>query len=107
MSERSEAWGRFCEMQDTHREREDLPPFDANLHEYPAMMAGFYVGWDAAKTDLSKVTRVTVVDLEHGRSFEKYGIYNNGAEIHLQDDGRTLKIFPRTPSTGKEPDSHE
>lgn len=40
-----------------------------------------------------KVTRVTVVS-DRGVEFEKYNLYSNGVEIHLQDDGRTLKIFP-------------
>jgi hypothetical protein len=40
------------------------------------------------------VTRVTIVGLE-GAMFERYDAYSNGVELHLQDDGRTLKIFPR------------
>lgn len=44
-----------------------------------------------------KVTRVTVVS-EDGVEFEKYNLFENGIEIHLQDDGRTLKIFPGTTS---------
>jgi hypothetical protein len=38
-----------------------------------------------------EVTRITVVD-ENGRAFEQWGF--PGVELHLQDDGRTLKIFP-------------
>lgn len=44
--------------------------------------------------DLAKVTRVTVVSHE-GRVLDLYNAYSNGVEIHLQDDGRTLKVFPR------------
>lgn len=46
---------------------------------------------------LPDVSRVTVVS-EDGVEFEKYNLYENGIEIHLQDDGRTLKIFPGTTS---------
>lgn len=42
---------------------------------------------------LDKVTRVTVVSSE-GVEFEKYNLYSEGVELHLQDDGRTLKLFP-------------
>jgi hypothetical protein len=41
-----------------------------------------------------KVTRVTVVGPE-GAVFERYNLYPHGVELHLQDDGRTLKLFPR------------
>lgn len=44
--------------------------------------------------NLPDVTRVTVVS-DAGREFEKYDLYENGVEVHLQDGGRTLKIFPR------------
>lgn len=44
---------------------------------------------------LPAVTRVTVVT-DKGVEFEKYNLFENGVEIHLQDDGRTLKIFPRS-----------
>jgi hypothetical protein len=40
-----------------------------------------------------KVTRVTVVG-PSGGVFERYNLFPDGAEIHLQDGGRTLKIFP-------------
>lgn len=43
---------------------------------------------------LPNVTRVTVVT-ENGVEYEKYQAYEGGVEIHLQDDGRTLKIFPK------------
>lgn len=39
------------------------------------------------------VTRVTVVS-DKGVEFERYNLFENGVEIHLQDDRRTLKIFP-------------
>ena len=44
--------------------------------------------------ELDKVTRITVVS-DKGREFEAYDLYDNGVELHLQDDGKTLKIFPR------------
>ena len=44
---------------------------------------------------LPAVTRVTVVS-DKGVEFEKYNLFEEGVEIHLQDDGRTLKIFPRS-----------
>lgn len=40
------------------------------------------------------VTRITVVG-PHGAMFEKYDAFPDGVELHLQDDGKTLKIFPR------------
>ena len=39
------------------------------------------------------VTRVTVV-ADDGSVFERYRIWKGGVEIHLQDDGRTMKLFP-------------
>lgn len=45
-------------------------------------------------TEFNKVTRITVVE-EEGIVFEDYLAFANGVEVHLQDDGRTLKIFPR------------
>jgi hypothetical protein len=44
--------------------------------------------------DLKNVTRITVI-LEDGTVFERYGAWSGGIELHLQDDNRTLKIFPR------------
>jgi hypothetical protein len=41
-----------------------------------------------------EVTRVTVVG-EQGIEFERYNLFTDGAEVHLQDAGRTLKVFPR------------
>lgn len=40
------------------------------------------------------VTRITVVS-DEGVQFEKYDLYKNGVVLELQDNGRTLKIFPR------------
>jgi hypothetical protein len=40
------------------------------------------------------VTRITLVGVE-GLVFEQYNPFPNGVELHLQDDGRTLKVFPR------------
>ena len=40
------------------------------------------------------VTRVTVVTNE-GLELDHYDAYQGGVDIHLQDDGRTLKIFPK------------
>ena len=45
-------------------------------------------------TEFENVTRITVVR-EEGLAFEDYQAFAMGVEIHLQDDGRTLKIFPR------------
>lgn len=43
--------------------------------------------------EFSDVTRVTVVGPD-GVAFEQYDLYKDGLELHLQDDGRTLKLFP-------------
>lgn len=43
--------------------------------------------------EFDKVTRITVVT-ESGVEYERYNAFVGGVEIHLQDDGRTLKIFP-------------
>jgi hypothetical protein len=47
-------------------------------------------------SEFDKVTRITVVGPDSGVVFERYGLYKHGVELHLQDDGRTLKIFPRS-----------
>jgi hypothetical protein len=39
------------------------------------------------------VTRITVVG-KNGIALEDYKLFKHGAEVHLQDDGRTLKVFP-------------
>lgn len=46
------------------------------------------------RDEYPEVTRITVVSNE-GVEFERYNLYDAGVEIHLQDEGRTLKIFPR------------
>lgn len=51
--------------------------------------------------DTSQVTRVTIVS-DEGIEFERYDLYKHGVELHLQDDGRTLKVFPKTIYTKKE-----
>jgi hypothetical protein len=56
---------------------------------------GMTVAAEVIRADLAHVTRICVVDSEHGRAFERYNFYLNGVELHLQDDGRTLKILPR------------
>ena len=48
--------------------------------------------------DLRKITRITVVTDNHG-IFEKYDAYENGVILSIQDDGRTLKIFPKQKSS--------
>jgi hypothetical protein len=59
---------------------------------------------EPASPDYSKVTRICVVDEESGIAFERYGFYRNGVELHLQDEGRTLKVFPRKAgSAGERP----
>lgn len=44
--------------------------------------------------NLPDVTRITVVS-DAGREFEKYDLFEGGVDLFLQDDGRTLKIFPK------------
>ena len=46
-------------------------------------------------TDLEKVDRVVIVSDFGGRVYDVGSLYGNGVELHLQDNGRTLKIFPR------------
>ena len=40
------------------------------------------------------VTRVTVVGTD-GVAYEKYDLFEGGVDLFIQDDGRTLKIFPK------------
>lgn len=47
---------------------------------------------DAFFLCLAGVTRITVVDPGRGRAFESWNY--SGVEMHLQDGGRTLKLFP-------------
>lgn len=49
--------------------------------------------------DLRKITRITIVT-DEGREFEKYDAYENGVVLSVQDDGRTLKIFPKLKAEG-------
>lgn len=44
--------------------------------------------------ELKDVTRITVV-MPEGLVFEKYNAFPSGVVLHLQDDGHTLKVFPR------------
>lgn len=51
-------------------------------------------------TDVSKVTRVEVIDYKNppelgARDYVKYDI--DDVELSLQDDGRTLKLFLNSP----------
>lgn len=41
----------------------------------------------------TNVTRITVVT-DEGIVFERYDAFKNGVTLSLQDDGRTLKVFP-------------
>jgi hypothetical protein len=43
--------------------------------------------------ELPKVTRITIVG-ENGTLFEQYEAFTEGVEIHLQDGGHTMKVFP-------------
>jgi len=40
-------------------------------------------------------TRVTIVGNGSGILFESYNAFKAGAELHQQDEGRTLKLFPK------------
>lgn len=40
-------------------------------------------------------TRVTIVGNSSGVLFESYNAWEAGAELHQQDQGRTLKLFPK------------
>lgn len=46
--------------------------------------------------DLPDVTRVVVVG-PGGMNFERRDLYESGARIEIQDNGRTLKVFPIEP----------
>ncbi len=41
-----------------------------------------------------KLTRVTVIGPD-GIVFEDYQVFADGAEVTIQDEGRTLKVWPR------------
>lgn len=49
------------------------------------------------------VTRIEVID-DTGRAFVRYYRQHElgGVEIHMQDDGRTMKIFAGEPRTDEE-----
>lgn len=49
-----------------------------------------YTRSDLAETNLSKVTRVEVID-NKGRAYTKYNV--ESVYYQLQDDGKTLKLF--------------
>lgn len=42
---------------------------------------------------LPAVTRYTIVSDNYGREHERYDAYD-GVEVHIQDEGRTIKVFP-------------
>lgn len=46
-----------------------------------------------------RVTRIEVID-GSGRAFVAYYEPGEGAEVHLQDHGRTLKVFAGVPTQG-------
>lgn len=45
--------------------------------------------------EFPKVTRITVVG-KNGVALEDYNLFKDGCEVHLQDGGKTLKVFPIT-----------
>jgi len=52
-----------------------------------------------AASDMTKVTRVELIDHRYGSpSFGRVFVaWDVSAELSLQDDGRTLKVFVRRP----------
>lgn len=50
--------------------------------------------FDNVPIQAKSVTRITVVG-DEGIVFERYNLYENGVDLVFQDQGRTLKIFPR------------
>ncbi len=50
---------------------------------------------DNPPLDLTKLTRVTVVGDARRRDYEGWGLYGDGCELAIQDEGRTLKVLPR------------
>jgi hypothetical protein len=79
------------------------PDADAAFRVADALLACGYElrdeGMWLPRDTFSKVTRVAVIGTD-GLAFERYGIYEGGAELHIQDEGRTLKVFPA--SSGSE-----
>lgn len=45
--------------------------------------------------EFPQVTRITVVG-KNGIALEDYNLFKEGCEVHLQDGGRTLKVFPKS-----------
>lgn len=54
--------------------------------------------------DVSKVTRVDVVDHRVGQEPFRADFFGVTPELVLQDDGRTLKVFIRDHPTATDPD---
>lgn len=50
---------------------------------------------DTIREGLENITRITFVTTD-GIAFEGYRAYECGVELSIQDEGRTLKVFPRT-----------
>lgn len=44
--------------------------------------------------NLGAVRNLVVIDENTGRAFERNAMYTEGVELHLQDSGATLKVFP-------------
>jgi hypothetical protein len=57
--------------------------------------------------DLSKVTRITVVNDEKGITYEDYHVFKHGCGLSLQDDVRTLKIIESLKGADTEEDYEE
>lgn len=95
-SDRSKAWSAFVRLQNEARQREGLPPFDANLREYAPMMSGFYEGHRAAKFDEWMAGAMV--------GWEASGEGWNG-EMACGDPAKMPNFFalsPHKPSTGGE-----
>ena len=66
------------------------------INNYKALKQGFEEGvkWQAEQNDVSKVTRVEVIQHSEPYNGRAYTNYNaKDVEIQFQDNGRTLKIF--------------
>lgn len=57
----------------------------------------YQAGYAKAKQeyDTSKINRVEVIDDTNGRAYVNYDAYD--VQIHIQDNGTTLKVFIGTP----------
>lgn len=65
----------------------------AQLAAQPAVVGALEEG---RRYRMPELTRVTLVD-RNGLVFEDYGLYpagSDGAELMIQDQGRTLKVWP-------------